>query len=969
MDDVVKGDLDDAVDDAVDGDLDGRRGSVSRAPRMVLREAPCVEDWVIAQRGRRRGRLRTVRLQGQEGNGSLGTDADRSALRAWAAARGLPAEALGELLGMLGLPAGEGEVVGSTDREPSSADREGEAGLSADQRYEDLGLFGRGAMGEVRRVRDRVLRRVVAMKVLRPELVSTPAAVARFVEEARATAALQHPSIVPVFDQGRLADGRVWFTCRAVAGRQLGALIQAVHAVSIDRWAATADGWSLRRLVATFHSVCQTVGYAHQRGVIHRDLKPANVVVGPHGDVYVVDWGIAKAVGALADPSGEEGTVERSLPSDFHTLLGQITGTPAYMPPEQALGRSDLVDATSDVYALGAVLYELLSGRPPYEGTPSAVLAQVRAGPPAPVGRVSEASTFGWAPELQGGTTGLLPLPEVLVAVCERAMRRAPAERFPSASALAEAVQGWLDGSHRLELADHFVRRARALEAEVAGRRARAATIEAEGEAALAQVPRWAPEALKHEAWAALDAAAKEREQAEADDGEVDELLRHAAQISPEHVDSRAFSAERALRRHVALEGVGDEAGARTARRRLEVERAALPETDPRRLAIDVYLRGDGALTLHTTPSGAEVHLYRYEERHRRLVETWVGSLGPTPIVERALPMGSYMLRVLHPDCEEVRYPVHLARGQHWDGVPPGAEAPESIVLPPRGSVGAHERYVPAGWFWSGDDQPGSPVHPRRRLWAHAFLMDRFPVTNAGFIAFLDALVAAGDVEAALRWVPRDRGRTDGELGPIVYAFDGQHFHLQADADGDRWLPEWPATQLSWDAARAYMDWRAGQSGVEARLPGELEWEKAARGVDGRSYPWGERFDPSWCNMTESRPGRNTPVEVDTFPVDESVYGVRGCAGGQSDWCLERFDGPDPVEGARLRSPTAGGSGSPATLRVLRGGGWLSDRRYCHLATRIRNGQQISFAVLSFRGARRAPIEAWAAAAQPSQAQ
>jgi eukaryotic-like serine/threonine-protein kinase len=346
-------------------------------------------------------------------------------------------------------------------------------------RYEDLGLLGTGGMGEVRRVRDAELSRTMAMKILRSDMLGSPASVARFVEEAQCSAQLQHPGIVPVHELGRLADGRVYFTMAEVQGRNFTEVIRSVHAASPRRWEETEDGWSFARLARAFVQICDAVAYAHGRGVVHRDLKPANVMVGEHGEVLVVDWGLAKVVGSA--PGRVDGvTTDRSQASAHQTLAGRIAGTPAYMPPEQAVGDVRAVDARTDVYALGAVLYELLAGRVPYRGASAlAVLDQVLAGPPAPLGDHAQRLEAGLGPRL----------PHALVELVESAMSRQPGDRPADAADLADAVRSWLDGVQKRKDALALVRAAEAKAPAAAGLRAEAAALRVRAEAALADVP------------------------------------------------------------------------------------------------------------------------------------------------------------------------------------------------------------------------------------------------------------------------------------------------------------------------------------------------------------------------------------------------------------------------------------------------------------------------------------------------
>ena len=224
---------------------------------------------------------------------------------------------------------------------------------AACDRYERLGLLGTGGMGEVWRVRDRDLNRTMAMKVIRAELMERGNVLARFIEEAQCSAQLQHPGIVPVHELGRLPGGEFYFTMAEVRGRTLSEVIGEVHWASKgDRWRTSATGWTFRKLVDAFHRVCEAVAYAHARGVVHRDLKPDNVMLGAHGEVLVVDWGLAKVVGR-PDHAAEAGelepvTTDRSADSSKATRMGAVAGTPAYMPVEGGQELSHVVACCRD---------------------------------------------------------------------------------------------------------------------------------------------------------------------------------------------------------------------------------------------------------------------------------------------------------------------------------------------------------------------------------------------------------------------------------------------------------------------------------------------------------------------------------------------------------------------------------------------------------------------------------------------
>ena len=236
-------------------------------------------------------------------------------------------------------------------------------------RYEVHGEIAHGGMGVVLKGRDRDLGCDVAIKVLDRRHAASPAMVQRFIEEAQIGGQLQHPGIVSVHEVGHCSDGRPYFAMKLVKGRTLSSLLKQREHPGQDR----------RRFLDSFEKICQTMAYAHARSVVHRDLKPGNIMVGAFGEVQVMDWGLAKVLTEdgeerEARPMAEEAartvieTVRTGDSDSTRSQAGSVMGTPAYMPPEQARGDVDSIDERSDVFSLGAILCEILTGEPPYVG-------------------------------------------------------------------------------------------------------------------------------------------------------------------------------------------------------------------------------------------------------------------------------------------------------------------------------------------------------------------------------------------------------------------------------------------------------------------------------------------------------------------------------------------------------------------------------------------------------------------------
>ena len=285
-----------------------------------------------------------------------------------------------------------------------------------DGRFRVARRVAAGGLGQVLVAYDQELCREVALKEPLDQYADHFEVQRRFLRECRVTSSLEHPGIVPIYDVGRRDDGRPFYAMRLIRGESLQAAIDAAHA------AGPPPVRMLRELLRRLIDVARTMEYAHIHGVLHRDLKPANIMLGPYGETQVVDWGLAKVQGDTAD-SGTPPAADTGA----ETQIGTAIGTPAYMSPEQAAGRHNEVDARSDVYGLGAMLFVLLTGKKPFDGELDEVLARVCAGQvPRPSSLASD-------------------VPGPLEAICIKAMARQPDQRYQSASELAADLRCWLD--------------------------------------------------------------------------------------------------------------------------------------------------------------------------------------------------------------------------------------------------------------------------------------------------------------------------------------------------------------------------------------------------------------------------------------------------------------------------------------------------------------------------------------------
>jgi serine/threonine-protein kinase len=312
----------------------------------------------------------------------------------------------------------------------------GPAAVQERQRFEPVRVLGEGGMGRVELTRDNDIRRTVAVKRMHVEAQSDEALL-RFADEVRIVGQLEHPSIVPVYDVGRDESGQVYLVMKHLNGETMEHIIEQLRA----RDPVYTQRYSLEYRVHLFLGVLDAIRYAHARGIIHRDLKPANVMIGPFGEVTVLDWGIAKPIhhsSTTAQVQPLERTLVETQDKRQHTQLGSLAGTPLYMSPEQAAGRNDELDERSDVYSLCVLFYEWLSLEHHLKGkqTITEVLSAIISG--------ENESKFAET-ALRAG------VPAEWIRLLQKGIVRDRDKRIASVALLEDGVKGVLDGHVRIE--------------------------------------------------------------------------------------------------------------------------------------------------------------------------------------------------------------------------------------------------------------------------------------------------------------------------------------------------------------------------------------------------------------------------------------------------------------------------------------------------------------------------------------
>ena len=746
-------------------------------------------------------------------------------------------------------------------------------------RYEMGELLGQGGGGRVIRAYDHVLGRQVAMKILRAHAQADPVALERFVSEAQTTSRLSHPNIMPVYDFGTLPTGEVYYTMREVRNRSLRSFIDALKHKPED------DAQGLVSTMIMLQQVCLAIHYAHAQGVVHRDLKPDNIMLGEYGEVLVVDWGLAKRFGDFEEKDAS------------HTM-----GTPSYMPPEQARGELDAVDHQSDVYSLGAVLYELLTLAPPFVGeSPLEVMWKV-----VDSDLISPTER---APEHD--------IPNALERICMRAMSKRKHMRFVSAKAMHDAIGQWIAGIRPREAQEqttegmNWTQRFSIVHNEIDSLRVKVEQVASEFQG-------WEPIEQKRQLWRLEDLLKRATVERAESYGQAFTHFARALALDPENIEAKRGLADLAWLRFQQAEQEADLSNIVYAKQLLE------RYDEEQRYA--EHLSEQVPLNIQTAPDepDAEIQVFAWTEHNRRLRREEVVAQGKLPLARPQMPTGSYSVRVRWEGGASHDVPITLSRGQESRIQ---LRAPRAAKLP-------RFVYVAQGSYISGGDLKAFDPKPKTRADLHSVFIGVYPVTFKEYLLWMDELQVERPAEALQR-APQARNgdglyvRFDASLRrwvPDDILIEGPLRKIYPKGEGHEW--DIPIIGISYEDALAYIQWRSAQDNVRYRLPSVQEMEKAARGTDGRFYPWGNHFDPTFCCMRFSRREIAQLEPIGAFEADVSPYGVRDTAGGVRDWCASAPESPN--------------------AHVF-GGSWNQDQVACRLASRMRVIKQVRSVSIGFR--------------------
>ena len=764
-------------------------------------------------------------------------------------------------------------------------------------RYEDWTPLGEGGTAKVMRCLDPLMGRYVALKQLHSHMREDSVQYRRFIREARVMAQLEHPNIVPVHELGQDKEGNYYFSMKEVKGDTLQDVLKGLDL----KQKKFENDYPLDRLLDIFIQVCNAVSFAHSHGVIHRDLKPSNTLIGPFGEVMVMDWGLAKL---LSDEATEDAVTDGSSTqfgfdeSDL-TMAGAVSGTPMYMPPEQA--RGDLVgaDKRSDIYTLGAILYQMLTMEYCVDGTKvmEIIMNVVEGRVIPPCKRCPERK-----------------IPPELDAICMRALQKEADARYQEVEDLMADIRNYQLGlpvsvykapmQRRLSL---FWRRHPIVLSSISA--AAAAVVVALGGLGAMKSVDFKNTVTRAKTQHEQGLVSMERQRAVAKELSDLKLERVSKEVSKKEIQlvqeldelekktDNFFNAAMVLYTSAGT-GLEDK---RITEQVSDIYRArmqyAISQND--RSAVQQYLsffrkfggenfeelrpearaglqsaldliEGKVSVQIKTAPAGLPLRMAQLEADTMglsRMGDFLVLDEGKRANLE--LDAGSYLFKFGDDQTGgEQGYQLTVEAGsEHRIEL----KAPQSV---PEGMV-----WIQGGSFLFGGD--GSPLYKEHLTGTPAFLIKKHEVTLEEYLAF---------------WLAEDGGaRKDENRARVLLTVDQSAYKNVWNDAGEitsGFKKSMPVVGLTAEACQRYCRWLGKKWGRTVRLPSAQEWEKAARGTDGRLYVWGDGYRPDLSMSLENvRAKKQWPLFAPpgSMSLDRSVFGVYDMAGNVKEWTSTAF--------------------------------------------------------------------------------
>jgi serine/threonine protein kinase/formylglycine-generating enzyme required for sulfatase activity len=760
------------------------------------------------------------------------------------------------------------------------------------KRFSGVKTIGLGGIGSVLSGHESSLKRDIAIKILRPAYRSKKKFLNRFIREARATAQIEHPNIVPVHELGVMDELGVYFTMKKVEGENLRTIIYKIN----EGRPEYITKFTRNRLLEIFLAACNGVAFAHSKGIIHRDLKPANIMIGDFGEVLVMDWGLVKYIGdeRLSDEDQkinlETNIADLGVMDDsMITLDGSISGTPAFMAPEQAGGKINEIDECSDLYSLGAILYTILTLKSsPFDEklTTNEVLSHV-------------VNNYFSPPRKRSPK---LKIPKELEAVCLKAMRLHKTERYASVNSLIRDVRNFMENypveaypvplTSRLvklcrrrplipsvlvvsiftfltamamyyiesntrtltylKLADYNINQGNAylVRAKNTYLNIHSGTIQAENAIHPERKYKLREELTKLEA-----------EFNNQYDLAIEYISRiEALGLKHEQITSSLARIYRNRLEFSILTGNYNETRKLIEMLRLRRRKAFydIIENDSQLCeSVKMIIQSEGKLSVNSTPSDVRVTGYRVDNFHDFDPINYENIFSAqTPLENKKLANGSYILIFKKPELPEIRYPLQIVRGK--------IEKIDVFIpaMIPNGTA-----YIPAGTI-SLDAQIGESQLSSNKVFIPGFFIKKHKVSFGEYLLFWKSLASQSDRRKF--------------MGKFVSESEDRSFMNLWDKEGllrEPFKPDMPVIGITGQAAKAYCTWFSEKTKMDCQLPSSYEWERAALGVaDRKTEPSAESArglaDAKQLSPKAAQEIEQTPSEISVFGIFDMVSAV-----------------------------------------------------------------------------------------------